>query len=109
MKRVIYSWSNQRLPGIPGKQHWGTREWCRYKERQARQKKKHEEQRARRKKKPDSEEITISINLWTVLRGAFNGAAFLTLVILSLLGNKLATLLVTICAVWYCWDGKSAS
>lgn len=107
MKRAIYNWSNQRLPGIPGKQHWSTREWRRYKERQARQKKRYERPQPRRKKKPDSEEITISINLWTVLRGAFNGAALLTLVILSLMGNHLATLLAAICAVWYCWGGES--
>lgn len=107
MKNAIYTYSNQRQSGIPGQQHWGARERRRYEERQARQKKRYERPQPRRKKKPDSEEITISINLWTVLRGAFNGAAFLTLVILSLMGNHLATLLVAICAVWYCWGGES--
>lgn len=93
MKNAIYTYGNQRQPGIPGQQHWGAREQRRYEERQA-----------RRKKKSNPEEITISINLLSVLRGV----AFFTLVILSLLGNKLATLLVAICAVWYCWDRKSA-
>lgn len=92
MKNAIYTYGNQRQPGIPGQQHWGTREQRRYEERQT-----------RRKKKSKPEEITISINLLSVLRGA----ALLTLVILSLMGNHLATLLVAICAVWYCWGGES--
>lgn len=97
MKNAIYTYGNQRQPGIPGQQHWGARERRRYEERQA-----------RRKKKPGDGEITISINLWSVLRGALAGAAFLTLVILGFLGNHLAALLAAICAVWHCWEGKSA-
>lgn len=97
MKNAIYTYGNQRQPGIPGQVHWSTRERRRYEERQA-----------RRKKKSDPGEITISINLWSVLRGALAGAAFLTLVILGFLGNHLATLLAAICAVWHCWRGKSA-
>lgn len=96
MKNAIYTYGNQRQPGIPGQQHWGAREQRRYEERQA-----------RRKKKSGDGEVVISINLWSVLRGALAGAAFLTLVILSLMGNHLATLLVAICAVWYCWGGES--
>lgn len=97
MKNAIYTYGNQRQPGIPGQQHWGARERRRYEERQA-----------RRKKKSGNEEIVISINLWSVLCSALAGAAFLTLVTLSLLGNHLATLLAAICAVGYCWGGKSA-
>lgn len=93
MKNAIYTYGNQRQPGIPGQQHWSAREQRRYEERQA-----------RRKKKSNPEEIIFSINLLSV----FRGAAFLTLVILGFLGNHLATLLAAICAVWHCWRGKSA-
>lgn len=99
MKNVKLGWKNQRQPGIPSNQCWGSREWRRYEERQ-------EKAAERRRTRKEAQDAALTVAFTASILSIAKILLLIGLGWSALHGNRWATLAIAGWAVYRAWFKK---